>query len=214
MLQRLKVVKKAGIALLSFVCLFVSLEAAGAAASEPMAEVKASVDKILQIVRESKASSDGDLPEGKRKQVMDVVYARFDFRAMSQLALARSWKEITAKEQDHFVSLFAQVLENTYFDRINSYSGEEILFKEQEKSGDKAMVSSVVVKDNTETPVVYKLRYAKDKWVVYDVIIEGVSLVRNYRTQFASIIEKEKYAGLIKRLEEKIAHKEAEPKAP
>lgn len=212
MFQYLMVGRKAGIALLlAFVCLFASWQVAEAAVSEPMVEIKASVDKILQIVRESKASSDSELQQAKRQQVMDVVYGRFDFRAMSQLALARNWKTITPEEQDRFVALFAQVLESTYFDRINSYSGEQVLFKEQRMRGDKAIVSSVVVnKDTTETPVDYKLRQLDGKWVVYDVIIEGVSLVRNYRTQFASIIEKEKYAGLVKRLEEKIANKEAD----
>jgi len=204
--------KRLVVVLLSFFCFFVSLRVVSAAASEPMAEIKASVDEILRIVRESKARIDGHaLSETERQAVMDVVYDRFDFHAMSQLALARNWKTITSREQDHFVSLFAKVLESTYFDRINSYSGEEVLFKEQEMTaGGKAMVSSVVVRNNTETPVVYKLRTLHGKWVVYDVIIEGVSLVRNYRTQFDSIIEKEKYAGLVKRLEEKIAKREAD----
>ncbi|MDH5298085.1 MAG: ABC transporter substrate-binding protein [Desulfobulbaceae bacterium] len=173
-----------------------------------MAQIKTSVDEILRIVRESKADSKSVISDVKRQRIMDVVYDRFDFRAMSQLAMARNWKAITAKEQDRFVTLFAKVLENTYYDRINSYSGEVILFKEQELKDDKAVVSSVVVKNNTETPVVYRLRSVGGKWMVYDVIIEGVSLVRNYRTQFDSIIEKEKYDGLIRRLEEKIAKKE------
>ncbi len=123
-----------------------------------------------------------------------------------------NWKTINAKEQEHFVFLFAKLLENTYYDRINSYSNEEVVFKEQQKKEDKAVVSSVVIRNNVETPVVYKLRSKNDKWLVYDVIIEGVSLVRNYRTQFDSIIEKEKYSGLVKRLEEKIEKKDADQK--
>jgi len=200
--------KKFVVVLLSFFCLLSTVGGAAAVSPEPMAQIKTSVDEILRIVRESKADSKSVISDVKRQRIMDVVYDRFDFRAMSQLAMARNWKAITAKEQDRFVTLFAKVLENTYYDRINSYSGEVILFKEQELKDDKAVVSSVVVKNNTETPVVYRLRSVGGKWMVYDVIIEGVSLVRNYRTQFDSIIEKEKYDGLIRRLEEKIAKKE------
>ncbi len=204
------------VVLLSFVCLTFSLRGIATAASEPMAEIKASVDKILDIVRQSKAKDRGHrLTSAERQEIMDVVYDRFDFRAMSQLALARNWKTITPNEQDHFVGLFARVLESTYFDRINSYSGEQVVFDEQVvMEGGKAIVSSVVTKNNVATPVVYKLRNKDGKWVVYDVIIEGVSLVRNYRTQFDSIIEREKYAGLVKRLEEKIAKKDEAKQTP
>lgn len=200
---------KFAVVLLSLYFVFAGLQVASAAASEPLEQVKGSVDAILRIVREHKPELDGDLAATFRQQIIDIVYERFDFRAMSQLALARNWKTISADEQNHFVFLFSKLLEDTYYDRINSYSGEEVIFKEQRKKRNKAMVSSVVVRNDTETPVVYKMRNLNDKWLVYDVIIEGVSLVRNYRTQFDSIIEKEKYAGLVKRLEEKIAKKEA-----
>ena len=202
--------KNIGIALLSLLLLFTGLQDAAASASDPLDQVKGSVDAILSIVRENQPAGEGEkLPEAFRQQIIDLVYDRFDFRAMSRLALARNWKTISTQEQDHFVFLFAKLLENTYYDRINSYSGEDVVFKEQRIKKNKAVVSSLVVRNSVETPVVYKLRIIKDKWLVYDVVIEGVSLVRNYRTQFASIVEKEKYAGLVKRLEEKIAKKEA-----
>jgi len=201
---------KVVITLMSIYLVAAGMSVATAATSEPMDQMKASVDAILNIVRENKVNMHGELAGSLRKQIVDIVYDRFDFRAMSQLALAKNWKTINTKEQDHFVFLFAKLLENTYYDRINSYSGEEVVFKEQQKKADKAVVSSVVVRNNVETPVVYKLRSKNDKWLVYDVIIEGVSLVRNYRTQFDSIIEKEKYPGLVKRLEEKIDKKEVD----
>ena len=198
------------IALLSIFFLFAGSQIVTAAATEPLDQVKSSVDAILKIVRENKPAQEGVvLGDPFRQQIMDLVYDRFDFRYMSQLALARNWKTISPKEQDHFVYLFAKLLENTYYDRLNSYSGEEVIFKEQQKKDDKAVVSTVVTKNDVETPVIYRLRNIDDKWMVYDLIIEGVSLVRNYRSQFESIIEKEKYAGLVKRLEEKIANKES-----
>lgn len=210
-LQRM-VGAKVVMVLLSFYLLTAGMPVFAATTTEPMEQVKASVDAILHIVRENKQKLHGELADALRKQIVDIVYDRFDFRAMSQLALAKNWKTINAKEQEHFVFLFAKLLENTYYDRINSYSNEEVVFKEQQKKEDKAVVSSVVIRNNVETPVVYKLRSKNDKWLVYDVIIEGVSLVRNYRTQFDSIIEKEKYSGLVKRLEEKIEKKDADQK--
>ena len=208
-LQRI-VGKNVVITLLSFIFLWAGVQATFAAASEPLEQVKGSVDAILSIVRDNKPDANGELADSFRQQIIDLVYDRFDFQAMSQLALARNWKTISSQEQEHFVFLFAKLLENTYYDRLNSYSGEDVIFKEQRKKKNRAVVSSVVVRNNTETPVVYKLRSKGDNWLVYDVVIEGVSLVRNYRTQFDSIIEKEKYPGLVKRLEEKIAKKEAD----
>ncbi len=198
------------IALLSFFFVFAGLQTVSAAASDPLTQVKGSVDSILQIVQDNKPELQGKLADSFRQEIIDLVYDRFDFRVMSQLALARNWKTISSQEQDHFVFLFAKLLENTYYDRLNSYAGEQVIFKTQRIQKNKAVVSSVVVRNDTETPVVYKLRHKDNDWLVYDVIIEGVSLVRNYRTQFASIIEKEKYPGLIKRLEDKIAKNESD----
>ena len=124
---------------------------------------------------------------------------------MSKQTLARHWKERTPAEKERFVKLFSKLLEKTYISKIDSYSDEEIIFKEQLIKGRKAMVRSYIVKNNKEIPMIYKLKNIDGSWMVYGVVIEGVSLIRNYRTQFESIINKENYAGLVRRIEEKIA---------
>ncbi len=92
-----------------------------------------------------------------------------------------------------------------YIGRVESNSGSGILYKKQIIKIDKAVVYTVALKNNTEIPLVYKLLKTEAGWMVYDVVIEGVSLIRNYRTQFTSVIKREKYAGLIKKMEEKVA---------
>ncbi|MDH3360302.1 MAG: ABC transporter substrate-binding protein [Desulfobulbaceae bacterium] len=203
--------KKFVIALLLLFFMVAGLQVATGSALGPLEQVKESVDAIMSIVKDNKPKVEGEkLADSFRQQIMDIVYERFDFRAMSRLALARYWKTITPQEQDHFVFLFSKSLENTYYDKISSYSGEKVVFTGQEdKSHGRVSVSSVLIHNNVQTPIVYSLRQKDDKWVVYDVVIEGVSLILNYRTQFAQIIEKEKYAGLVKRLEEKVAKNEA-----
>ena len=100
--------------------------------------------------------------------------------------------------------MFKTLLENTYIAKIETYSGEKVVFKKSALHGNKAIVYSELVRKNVETPVNYKLKNSDDRWMVYDVEVEGVSLVNNYRTQFASILDKENFAGLLARLEEKV----------
>lgn len=195
--------------LLFLLMLFVGVQSSlAASADDPLTQVKDSVEAILQIVRDSKSQPDGKVSDNARQQIIDLVYSRFDFRIMSQLALSETWKTMNNQEQDHFAHLFAKLLENTYYDRITSYSDEEVIFKEQLVKNKRAVVSCVVMKNNVEIPMVYKLWNRDGNWLIYDVIIEGVSIVRNYQTQFASILEKEQYSGLLKRLEGKVARKE------
>jgi phospholipid transport system substrate-binding protein len=141
--------------------------------------------------------------EERKARIIALVAQRFDFREMSQRALARYWKDRSKQEQEEFAALFKKVLENTYIGKVDEYSGEQIFFDKEEVRGNKAVVYSHFFRNNVETPVIYRLTQDSNEWMVYDVIVEGVSLVRNYRTQFESIIEKEKYPGLVAKLEEK-----------
>lgn len=193
----------------AFFCTFLLLGNASAQteATDPLEQVKAAVDEIISLLQ------DQDLlqPEKKhirRERVIQIVEQNFDFREMSQLTLGKNWRTISAADQDRFVALFTELLENTYITKIESYSGEKVVFKKQLFKGKKAMVYSDLVRNNIETPVNYKLVNESGKWMVYDVVIEGVSLVRNYRTQFDSVINQEKFPGLLVRLEEKIKQNE------
>ena len=170
----------------------------------PLEQIKETVDKAIFVLQDE-ALLQPEMREERRRQVVALVEERFDYEEMSKRSLARYWKERTSAERAQFVGLFKRVLENTYIDRVDTYSGEKVDFVRQEIQGDKAMVESSFVSSDKQIPVFYKLRNNSGNWLVYDVIIEGVSLVRNYRTQFESIIEKEKYPGLVAKLEEKAA---------
>lgn len=173
-----------------------------ASAKGPLDQVKETVNAVIELLNNPELKLEANRDERKRK-IIALVEQRFDFHEMSQRALARYWKERSSQEQNDFAALFKKVLENTYIGKVDEYSGEQIFFSKEEVRGNKAVVYSHFVRNNVETPVIYRLTQNSSQWMVYDVIVEGVSLVRNYRTQFESIIEKEKYEGLIAKLEDK-----------
>ncbi len=175
-----------------------------AAATDPVVFMKDAVDEIISILQDEKLSAPTRKAE-RKKRVVTIVEKKFDFRDMSRRALAKHWQERSPEEQDRFVSLFKTLLENTYIAKIETYSGEKVVFKKAAVQGNKAIVYSDLIRKNVETPVNYKLKNNDDRWLVYDVEVEGVSLVNNYRTQFASILSKENFAGLVTRLEEKVS---------
>jgi phospholipid transport system substrate-binding protein len=173
------------------------------AQEEPISRIEKAVEEIIRILEDKKQAAPA-LGEEKRSQIMDIVEKHFDFREMSKRTLARHWKARTADEQEQFVKKFAKLLKETYIKKIENYSGEKVIFHKQDIEGNKAIVYSGFNRNNVETPVNYKLLISSDQWMIYDVIIEGVSLVRNWRTQFDSIMSKEKFSGLMARLDEKI----------
>ncbi len=175
-----------------------------AAAIDPVVFLKDAVDEIISILQDEKLSAQNRRVERKKRMVA-IVEKKFDFREMSMRALAKHWQERSPAEQDRFVLLFKTLLENTYLAKIETYSGEKVTFKKAALQGNKAIVYSDLIRKNVQTPVNYKLKNIDDRWMVYDVEVEGVSLVNNYRTQFASILSKENFAGLIARLEEKVS---------
>ena len=183
---------------------FLCQDISNATATDPVVFIKDAVDEIISILQDEKLAVPTRKAE-RKKRVVIIVEKKFDFREMSMRALAKHWQERSPEEQDRFVFLFKTLLENTYIAKIETYSGEKVVFKKAALQGDKAIVYSDLIRKNVETPVNYKLKNNDDRWMVYDVEVEGVSLVNNYRTQFASILSKENFAGLIAKLEEKVS---------
>ncbi len=203
------VMKKNLIILTSIALIFGYVQAGFSSQPEPVDLVKRTIDRVLNLLGDETLSRP-EMRAEQKKQIMSVVETRFDFREMSKRALARHWKKRAPEERDYFVELFSKLLQNRYVRRVESNSGSEILYQKQIIKNDKAVVYTVALKNNAEIPLVYKLFKSADEWMVYDVVIEGVSLIQNYRTQFSSVIKREKYAGLIKRMEEKVAKSEDE----
>ena len=143
----------------------------------------------------------------RREKIMGIVGQGFDFSTMSKMVLGQTWKKIDHQQREHFEQLFTKLLENAYIGKLEDYSGQKnILYKDERIKGKKAAVSTVVESTGTPPlPVNYVMIEAVKGWQVYDINIEGVSLVRNYREQFKSILRKKKFDGLIKVLEEKNA---------
>lgn len=173
----------------------------------PLEQVRTTVTGIIGVMQD-KQMSRPDKKILRREKIMAYVTQRFDFEEMSKQTLATKWRELSPAQRKDFEGLFAELLKDTYIGRVEAYSDEEILFDKEvfdDAQAARAMVYTKVVKNNQEIPINYKLIAKNGEWFVYDVVIEGVSLIRNYRTEFARILNQEQYAGLVKRLQEKIA---------
>jgi phospholipid transport system substrate-binding protein len=174
-------------------------------AGVPTDEVRETTDKIISIVSDPalKGASQEAL---RRERIRKTVDELCDWEEMSRRSLGRHWTRRSEQEKKEFVQLFGQLLERTYIDKVEGYSGEKVDYTGDRTDGDYAEVEvKIMTKQNTEIPVVYKMRSKDQKWWVYDIIIEGVSLVNNYRTQFSEILTKSSYDALLKKLKEKVA---------
>ncbi|HJR03214.1 MAG TPA: ABC transporter substrate-binding protein [Methylomirabilota bacterium] len=168
----------------------------------PLELVKATVSRVLAIVQAPRVvANDG---RQRRADIRRAAQGLFDFREMARLTLAQHWKERSALEQEEFVRLFTELLEQSYLTTIENYAGEKITFQGESISGPYAQVRSRITSDRRmETSIEYRLRQHDAGWVVYDVVLDGVSLVSNYRSQFNSIIRTSSFADLLTKLRSK-----------
>ena len=164
--------------------------------------VKASVSRVLAIVQSPHVVvSDGGQ---RRTDIRRVAHGLFDFNEMARLTLARHWKDRSAQEQEEFVRLFTDLLERSYLTSIENYAGEKITFLGESVSGPYAQVRSRIVTDRRmEISIEYRLFESGARWAVYDVVLDGVSLVSNYRSQFNSIIRTSSFGDLLAKLRSK-----------
>lgn len=170
-------------------------------AAEQLKPVLAEIVTIL-----SEESLKGDVHKNERREkIMTSIGAGFDFREMSKRVLGKTWKTISEEDRLYFTKLMTKLLENVYVGKLESYSGQDIVFTNERTKGNRAQVTTLIEHQGVELPIHYIMKYSADKWMVYDINIEGVSLVRNYMEQFKSILRKERYDGLVKVLEEKNA---------
>jgi phospholipid transport system substrate-binding protein len=173
-------------------------------AGEPTDEIKQTTDKILSILTNPSLKGSSKTAE-REKLIRQAIDERFNWEEMARRSLARYWDQRTDGEKKEFVRLYSDLLERTYLDKVEGYSGEKVTYEGESVDNGYAVVRvKIVTKKNTDVRVHYRLKRVENKWLVYDLSIEGVSLVNNYRTQFNSIILKFSYENLVKRLRERV----------
>ncbi|MBW2027634.1 MAG: ABC transporter substrate-binding protein [Deltaproteobacteria bacterium] len=186
------------------VCLFVPVTLW---AGEPTQRIKETTDKLIAIL-EDRALKVPEKKDEKIRLLRKIVDERFDWEAISRRALGRHWRKLTGEERKEFVRLFGKLLERTYSGKLESYSGETVSYDKEAVDGRYAVVQATVKSQkHGEIPIKYRLWKRNGDWLVYDISIEGVSLVNNYRSQFNEILMKSPPKKLIRTLEEKVREK-------
>ena len=169
-------------------------------AGPPTDQLRTSVDKVIRILEDPRAKSGGKMKE-RRAAIREEADNIFDFRETAKRALGVHWPRLGEGDQEEFVSLFSDLLERAYISKIERYSGEKITYAGEVMDGDLVTVKTrFAMKQGTEVPIDYRMLRRGDRWLAYDVIIEGVSLVANYRAQFAKTIQTASYAELVTKL--------------
>jgi phospholipid transport system substrate-binding protein len=168
----------------------------------PFDLVRTSVIRVLAIVQAPHVvASDGGQ---RRADIRRVARGLFDFDEMARLTLARHWKDRSLQEQEEFVRLFTDLLERSYLTTIENYAGEKITFLGESVAGPYAQVRSrITTERRVEISIEYRLLESGARWAVYDVVLDGVSLVSNYRSQFNTIIRTSSFADLLAKLRSK-----------
>ena len=171
------------------------------AQSQITADLKGTIDQVLEIV------SDKDLkknPTLRREKLRNVIGLRFNYKQMVMRSLAKNYMDRSDKERKEFTRLFKKLLENSYASKIENYRNETINYMGEKVKGKYALVKTQIVRKDGVIDVDYKMLKESGQWLVYDFVIEGVSLIRNYRSQFSKIISTESYATLVSKLSKKV----------
>lgn len=182
--------------LVALLALATSLNTAWADGS-PMAQVKATVDRVVIILRDDAVDWNT-----KETMVKEIVREGFDFRSMSQSVLATNWQSATPAERERFVDYFSQHLMGTYLEKIQSSTDPyHIRYQGEKVKGQRAVVDTTVVSKGVDIPVAYKLKENDGRWYTYDVVIEGRSLVKSYRDVYGALVKDEGMNGLLDSLQ-------------
>lgn len=186
---------------------FLSFYPFNAFADSPTVQIKSTVDQVIQILTNPELQREGRKQE-RRKKLREAIFVRFDFQEMAQRSLGAHWLRRTPEEQTEFIKVFSDLLEQTYVDRIESYNNEKFIYLNQRIDEPYAEVGSKIqTSKGEEFTINYKLHRVGADWRVYDVVIENVSLVNNYRSQFNRILTGSTYDELISKIKAKVSDK-------
>jgi phospholipid transport system substrate-binding protein len=172
-------------------------------AGEPTEQIKQTTDKILSILADPNLKTPARAQE-RKQSVRRTIDERFDWEELARRSLAQYWAQRTPDEKKEFIQLYRELLARTYLNKVQDYSGETVRYEGESIESDYATVKvRILTSKNTEISVDYRVMKKGNHWLVYDISIEGVSLVNNYRSQFNSILQKSTYQELVKKLKEK-----------
>lgn len=171
-------------------------------AGPPTEAMKTTIDEVLRIVRDQDLKHK-DKADERRHLLEKVVEARFDYAEMSRRALGAPWNQLTDQQKQEFVDLFRTLLTNSYADKIETYSGEGVQYLNERTEKEYAEVRTKVLSGKTEIPLDYRLINKAEDWRVYDVVVDNISLVNNYRGQFTKILRASSYSDLVDQLRKK-----------
>lgn len=166
----------------------------------PREVVQTAVDQVVRVVQDSDLARPSTI-ERRRLEIRGIAERLFDFPEMARRSLARHWSARSAEQREEFVGLYRELLERLYFGRLENYSGERIAYTGETVDGRFATVRSKIIGDrNGEIPIDYRLHLVGSRWAVYDLLIDGISIVSSYRAQFDRIIETSSYDDLIRKM--------------
>jgi phospholipid transport system substrate-binding protein len=184
-----------------FILLFFNLQVKAGEATD---RIKAATDKLIEIVTNHELDAP-EMAEKRAKMIRETVDTVFDWSAFSQRALGKHWSTLSQAQKKEFIFYFSQLLERTYMDKTRHYSGEKMIYLDEKIDGKYGVVGAkVTLNSRKDAAIEYRVIKPADKWFIYDVYVEGISLVSNYRNQFSTILSKSGYDELLKRLKIKL----------
>jgi phospholipid transport system substrate-binding protein len=169
--------------------------------SSPKAEMQKTIDDIIVIAEAHQGDAQKDV---RRQKLRKLINPKFNFSEMSKRSLGPNWNEINPEEQNDFTTVFSELLARTYLSKIETVKRGMVKIESEQVDAGRAVVKTTVTSKGDTFPIDYKLTYHDNTWQVYDVVIENIGLVANYRNEFSGIIRKDKFAGLMERLRKKI----------
>ncbi|MGE0277616.1 MAG: phospholipid-binding protein MlaC [Nitrospiraceae bacterium] len=198
----IRLLRRVAVRLVLACLLLPGLTPADASAATATEAVRTTIDEVLRILGDKNLKQPSRAEE-RRKLLEQAVGARFDYQEMSRRSLGAPWNQLADKDKQEFVDLFRTLLTNTYADRVESYSGEGVQYLNERTEKDYAEVRTKILSGKTEIPMDYRLMNKNSDWRVYDVVVDGVSLVSNYRGQFSKILRNSSYPELVEQLRKK-----------
>ena len=171
------------------------------AGSEITSQLKGTIEKVIKIVKDDALKND---KQARREALRKTIDERFNYRQMVMRSLANNWDDRSGQERQEFIALFKSLLENSYANKLEAYRDEKINYLDEVIKGEYALVKTEVVRKSSTIGVDYKLIQENGNWQIYDFVIEGVSMIRNYRSQFTKIIRRDSYEVLVQKLTDKI----------